>query len=140
MKILIAGAGKVGMALTDELSSEGHDITLVDKNSKVLEDALGKYDVITLEGNSASRTVLEEAGIRGMDLFIAATNADEVNLLCCMTAHVMNPEVHTIARIRNPEYRDQSYLMRDRFALNMISFPNAISWSENVMFVRARPS
>ena len=55
MNILIAGAGKVGMALTDELSSEGHDITLVDKNSKVLEDALGKYDVITLEGNSASR-------------------------------------------------------------------------------------
>ena len=123
MKILIAGAGKVGMALTDELSSEGHDITLVDKNSKVLEDALGKYDVITLEGNSASRTVLEEAGIRGMDLFIAATNADEVNLLSCITAHALNPDIHAIARIRDPEYVEQAYEMQNIFSLSLVINP-----------------
>ena len=63
MRILIAGAGKVGRALTDELSSEGHDITLVDMDSRVLEDAVGMYDVITLQGNSASKAVLEEAGM-----------------------------------------------------------------------------
>ncbi len=123
MNILIAGAGKVGMALTDELSSEGHDITLVDKNSKVLEDALGKYDVITLEGNSASRTVLEEAGIRGMDLFIAATNADEVNLLSCITAHALNPDIHAIARIRDPEYVEQAYEMQNIFSLSLVINP-----------------
>jgi trk system potassium uptake protein TrkA len=100
MKILIAGAGKVGMALTNELSSEGHDITLIDTRGKVLEDAIGKYDVITLEGNSASKSTLEEAGIKKMDLFIAATNADEVNLLSCFTAHALNENIHTIARIR----------------------------------------
>lgn len=123
MRILIAGAGKVGRALTEELSSEGHDITLVDKNSRVLEDALGKYDVITLEGNSASKRVLEEAGVRKMDLFIAATNADEVNLLSCITAHALNPAIHAIARIRDPEYVDQAYEMRDMFSLSLAINP-----------------
>lgn len=66
---------------------------------------------------------LERAGIRETDLLIAVTNADEVNLLCCMTAHGMNPDIHTIARIRNPEYNDQIFKMRNLFALSMMINP-----------------
>ena len=123
MKILIAGAGKVGKALTKELSGEGHDITLVDLRSDVLEDALEKYDVITYEGNSASKTSLVEAGIEDMDVFIAATNADEVNLLSCVTAKALNENVHCIARIRDPEYVEQAYSMRDTFHLSLVINP-----------------
>jgi len=123
MRILIAGAGKVGKALTKELSSEGHDITLIDNSSRILEDAMEKYDVISLEGNSASKTILEEANIKDMDVFIAATNADEVNLLSCLTAHVLNPDIHTIARIRNPEYVEQAYMMRNILSLSLVINP-----------------
>ena len=123
MKILVAGAGKVGKALTDELTSEGHDITLIDSSTKVLEDVMSRYDVITLQGNAASKAVLEEAGIDQMDVFIAATNADEVNLLACITAHAMNPKVHTIARIRDPQYVEQAYSMSEVFALSLIINP-----------------
>ena len=123
MKILIAGAGKVGRALTDELSKEGHDITVIDMNSDVLENAVSNYDVITLQGNSASMSVLEEAGVRNMDLLIAATNADEVNMLAVITAKALNPDIHTIARIRNPEYVEQARSMRDVFALSLIINP-----------------
>ncbi|MCR4951625.1 MAG: Trk system potassium transporter TrkA [Solobacterium sp.] len=123
MKILIAGAGKVGKALTDELSSEGHDITLIDRSSKVLEEAMSRYDVITLQGNAASKQILEEAGIDQMDVFIAATNADEVNLLACITVHAMNPSTHTIARIRDPQYVEQAYSMTDVFSLSLIINP-----------------
>ena len=123
MKILIAGAGKVGKALTDELSSEGHDITLIDRSSKVLEEAMSRYDVITLQGNAASKQILEEAGIDQMDVFIAATNADEVNLLACITVHAMNPGTHTIARIRDPQYVEQAYSMTDVFSLSLIINP-----------------
>ncbi len=123
MKILIAGGGKVGSSLIRQLTTEGHEITLIDRSAGVLEEIMEQYDIIAVQGNSATMSVLEEAGVADANLLIAATDADEVNLLCCMTAHVMNPEVHTIARIRNPEYRDQSYLMRDRFALNMIINP-----------------
>ena len=100
MKIIIAGDGKVGAILTRQLSAEGYDLTLIDANLKVLESTEERYDIMSVQGNCASMDVLEQAGIREADLLIAVTNADEVNLLCCMTAHGMNSNIHTIARIR----------------------------------------
>ena len=66
---------------------------------------------------------LLQAGVMEADLLIATTNADELNLLCCMTAHGMNANIHTIARIRNPEYTNQIYSMRDVFALSLVVNP-----------------
>ena len=123
MKIIIAGGGKVGASLIRQLTTEGHEITLVDSSTDVLEEIMEQYDIIAVQGNAASMDVLSQAGAADANLVIAATDMDEVNLLCCMTAHVMNPDLHTIARIRNPEYRNQTYLMRDRFALNMVINP-----------------
>ena len=123
MNIIIAGDGKVGSMLTRQLSSEGHDITVIDSNSKVLESSVERYDVISVHGNCASMSVLQQAGARDADLLIAATSEDEVNLLCCTTAHAMNQKLHTIARIRNPEYTEQIYRMRDIFGLSMVINP-----------------
>lgn len=123
MKIIIAGDGKVGAILTRQLSAEGYDLTLIDANLKVLESTEERYDIMAVQGNCASMEVLEQAGIREADLLIAVTNADEVNLLCCMTAHGMNPDIHTIARIRNPEYTEQIYKMQNLFALSMMINP-----------------
>ena len=123
MNIIIAGDGKVGSMLTRQLSSEGHDITVIDCNSKVLQASVERYDVIAVHGNCASMGVLQQAGVKDADLQIAATNADEVNLLCCTTAHSMHPRLHTSARIRNPEYTEQIYRMRDVFGLSMVINP-----------------
>lgn len=123
MKIIIAGDGKVGAVLTRRLSSEGYDITVIDSNADVLESSVERYDVISVHGNCASMAVLQQAGVKDADLLIAVTNQDEVNLLCCNTAHALNPNLHTIARIRNPEYTDQIYKMRDIFGLSMIVNP-----------------
>jgi Trk K+ transport system NAD-binding subunit len=79
--------------------------------------------VLSVQGNCASMETLRQAGVEKADLLIAATSADEVNLLCCMTAHGMNPNIHTIARIRNPEYAEQAYSMRDAFALSLAVNP-----------------
>ena len=119
MKILIAGSGKVGTTLTRQLSAEGYDLTLIDTNSSVLEQSLERYDVMAVHGNCAAMETLKEAGVEKADLLIAVTNADEMNLLCSMTAHGVNPRLHTIARIRNPEYTDQIYEMRNVFALSL---------------------
>lgn len=123
MKIIIAGDGKVGAMLTKQLSAEGYDLTLVDANQKVLGSTEERYDIMAVQGNCASMETLERAGVRDADLLIAVTDADEVNLLCCMTAHGMNPEIQTIARIRNPEYNDQIFKMRGLFALSMMINP-----------------
>jgi trk system potassium uptake protein TrkA len=123
VKIIIAGDGKVGSMLTKQLSSEGYDITIIDAKLKVLESSEERYDIMAVQGNCASMATLEQAGVREAKLLIAVTNADEVNLLCCMTAHGLNPNIHTIARIRNPEYTEQVYRMRDHFALSMMINP-----------------
>ena len=123
MKIIIAGDGKMGSTLTRHLSSEGYDLTLIDRNIRVLEENQENYDVMVVQGNCASMEVLSQAGVREADLLIAMTGADEINLLCCMTAHGMNPKIHTIARIRNPEYTDQIYKLRDMFGLSLAVNP-----------------
>ena len=130
MNIIIAGDGKVGSTLTRLLSAEGHDITLIDTNSRVLERSLEQYDVMAVHGNCAAMEVLQQAGVKEADLLIAATNADEINLLCCTTAHGLNPKLHTIARIRNPEYNNQIYKLRNIFGLSMPINPERQAASE----------
>ncbi len=130
MNIIIAGNGKVGATLTRQLSSEGHDLTLIDRNPRLLKASVERYDVMAVEGNCASMDVLRQAGVMDADLLIAATNADEINLLCCTTAHGMNPKLHTIARIRNPEYNDQLFRMRHIFGLSMAVNPEKQAASE----------
>ncbi len=123
MNIIIAGAGKVGKVLLRQLTAEGHDLTIIDQNNRVLESLVVQYDAIGVQGNCASKAVLEQAGVKSADLVIAATNADEINLLCCMTAHGINPDLHTIARIRDPEYTEQVMTMRHTFPLSLIVNP-----------------
>ena len=123
MNIIIAGVGKIGRTLAKQLVSEGHDLTLIDEKSRVLESVAEEFDAMGVCGNCASMEVLKSAGIEETDLVIAVTNADEVNLLCCLTAHGLNPNVHTIARIRDPEYAEQIMTMRKIFPLSMTVNP-----------------
>lgn len=123
MKIIIAGAGKIGMTLAQQLTKEGHDLTIIDTRRSVLEIAQERFDAMTLSGNCAYHTTLLDAGIREADLLIAVTGADEVNLLTCMTAHGLNKKLHTIARVRDPEYSEQVMAMRSIFPLSLTVNP-----------------
>ena len=130
MNIIIAGNGKVGSTLARQLSAEGYDLTVIDSDQSVLEDTISRYDVMAVNGNCASMPILLQAGVKEADLLIAATGEDEINLLCCSTAHALNPKLHTIARIRNPEYTDQIYELRDTFGLSMSVNPEKRSAQE----------
>lgn len=119
MKIIIAGNGKVGKTLAGRLSAENYDVTLIDSDADVLNAGVEQLDVMAIKGNCASMETLRDADIENTDLLIATTGSDELNLLCCMTAHGINPKLHTIARIRTPEYIEQTYKMRDVFGLSL---------------------
>ena len=112
MKIIIAGDGKVGLALTRQLLHEGHELVVIDSNRSVLGRSLEKYDLLTVPGNAAALGTLREAGAADADLLIAATSTDETNILCCLVAKRLNPRLHTIARVRSYEYAEQLFLMR----------------------------
>ena len=130
MNIIIAGAGRIGRSLARQLSAEGHDLTVIDTNEEKLAMTGEKYDVITVRGNCATMTTLRKAGIESADVLIASARADETNLLCCMTGHALNPNLHTIARIRTPDYYDQIYEMRESFHLSMTFNPELTSARE----------
>lgn len=123
MKIIIAGIGKVGAMLTKQLSAEGYDLTLIDSDPTMLQTLVERFDVMAIQGNCASMPILVQAGINDADLLIATTDADETNLLCCMTAQGIKKSLHTIARIRNPDYDEQIHGMLDIFSISMVINP-----------------
>ena len=100
MKIIIVGNGKVGYAIARQLAVEDHDITIVDDDAAALHRADSTLDVMCVEGNGASISVLDTAGVRSADLVIAVTNLDETNLVCCLIAKKLGAK-HTIARVRS---------------------------------------
>ncbi len=123
MNIIIAGGGKVGLTLARQLAAEGHNLTIIDRDSRVLESSSEQYDAMAVAGNCAATDTLLKAGVRSANLLIAVTSADEVNLLCCMTAHGLNEKLHTIARIRTPEYAEQVLTMPQVYPLSLTVNP-----------------
>ena len=129
MKIVIIGDGKVGFTLTQALAREGHDLVVIDSHRGALAMASDQLDVMVMEGNGASAATQREAGVDQSDLLIAVTSADETNLLCCMIARKLGCK-HTIARIRNSEYQEAQYLLRDELGLSMVVNPEKVAARE----------
>ncbi len=123
LKIILVGCGKVGHTLAEQLSKEGHDITIVDTNERVIKDVTELLDVIGVCGNGASLHVLQEAGLDEADMVIAVTGSDELNLLCCIIARKAGGSLAAIARIRNPDYSDEVMYLRQQLGLSMIINP-----------------
>jgi len=123
MNIIIAGDGKMGSTLAKQLASEGYDLTIIDSDRDTLDSSLERYDAMVVHGNCAAMSILKQAGVENADLLIAVTGEDEVNLLCCSIAHGINSSLHTIARVRNPEYTDQIFEFRKLFGLSMAENP-----------------
>ena len=124
LNIIIIGADKVGATLVEELSHEGHDITIIDQNARKVQELTNLFDVMGIVGNGASYSVQMEAGIKDADLLIAVTGSDELNLLCCVIANQEGGNCATIARVRTPDYtpKEINYL-RDKLGLAMVINP-----------------
>ncbi len=122
LHIIIAGCGKVGATLVEQLSKEGHDITVIDSDPDIVQSVTNAYDIMGVVGNGASYGVQIEAGIADTDLFIAVTGSDELNLLCCTVAKQVS-DCDAIARVRTPDYSKESPYLRDKLGLAMIINP-----------------
>lgn len=103
MRILIVGAGVVGFQLSEELSKEGHDVSVIDLNPVRIKKITDKLDVLAFLGNACQPSVLKKAGIETAEMIIAASSVDEINIMTCTIASKFNVK-KKIARIRNLEY------------------------------------
>ena len=129
LNIIIVGIGKVGGTLVEQLSKEGNDITIIDKNPNAVQAMSSLYDVMGVVGNGASYSVQMEAGIENCDLFIAVTESDELNLLCCTVAKRVS-NCSAIARVRTPDYSKEVEYLREKLGLTMIINPDLESAKE----------
>ena len=122
-RIIVVGAGKVGKTITRRLTDEGHNLVVIDRSESKLEELSNQCDCMLLTGSGASHQTLEEAGITDSDLLIAVTDSDELNLLCCTIAKQFNPDISTIARVRNPDYGNEIPYLMNRLAIDRIINP-----------------
>lgn len=129
MNIIIVGCGKVGQTLTEQLTKEGNNITIIDINAENLNAVATQNDVMGIVGNGATFDVQMRAGIEHADLLIAVTNSDELNLLCCMVAKKTG-NCQTIARVRDPEYSTDASFLKNELGLAMVINPELAAATE----------
>ena len=126
MKIIIFGCGKIGRTIIESLVDEGHDIVAVDREKSVIDEVTDIYDVMGLCGNGVDSDTMTEAGVEDTELFIAVTGSDELNMLACFLAKKMGAK-YTLARIRNPEYNDESLsIMKQYLDLSVALTPEKL--------------
>ncbi len=130
MNIIISGCGKIGLTILESLVNEGHDVTAIDTSSTVIEEISNLYDVIGITGNCTDCDTLKEARIEDAELYVAVSGSDETNMLSCFLAKRMGAK-QTIARIRNPEYNQQSLVfLRQELDLSMVLNPEMLAAQE----------
>lgn len=122
MKIVIVGCGNVGETLAEQLSREGHNITVIDKKETVVTGVSNTYDIMGIVGNGAVYSVQAEAGVNEADLVIAVTGDDELNLLCCLIARKTGG-CHTIARVSDPVYYREIAYIKEELGLSLVINP-----------------
>ena len=122
MKIVIIGLGTIGSDILKTLSNEKNKITVIDEDKNLIEKVIEKYDVQGVVGNGASMDIQIEAGMKNADIAIILTKSDELNVFACLVAKKLGVK-NTIARVRNPEYRQQIIAMKDELGISMIVNP-----------------
>ncbi len=129
MNAIIVGCGKVGSELAKTLVNDGHNVSVIDNSQKSIDQISEDLDVMALLGNGADINILNEAGLKNADIFIAVSTSDELNLLTCLMA---KQETHceTIARVRNPLYSKETDFIKDRLGLSKIINPEHLAATE----------
>jgi trk/ktr system potassium uptake protein len=140
MKIIILGAGQVGRTAAYHLArEEANEVTVVDINDELLRDLQDRIDIRTLVGSGAYPSILEAAGAREADIFIALTNSDEVNMVACQIVwSLFNRDATRIARIRSADYAN-SKLFQDEdraFAVDVPISPEQLVTDHVVRLIK----
>lgn len=135
MDIIIVGCGRVGRSIAEQLNTEGHSITVIDESYEALEKISDSQNVMAIQGNGATYSVLKEAEIEDCDLLIAVTAADELNLYTCLLAKNAGVK-STIARVRNPEYISDVEVVKEDLKLTLAINPEYTCANEIARLVK----
>ncbi len=105
MYVIIMGLGRVGMSLANLLIDDGYDLTIIDDDESLCNEAAAELDALVICGNGTNSKILEETNIEDADFFIATTGNDEANLLSCILVKKYDVD-NIIARVSNPDHEE----------------------------------
>jgi trk system potassium uptake protein TrkA len=126
MKVMVVGAGEVGFHIAELLCRERHNVTVIERNGPHARLLRNKLNALVVEGNGASIQVLEEAHVAQMDIFIAVTDLDEVNLIAGLLAHDRGAR-RIIARLKTLEYTKAEWKPNaDKLGIDLIVNPQSV--------------
>ncbi len=126
MKIVVAGCGKIGTTVIENLIAEGHEIVAIDSDYSILTEINNIYDVMCVCGECNDYDTLNEAGTAEAEMFVAVTGSDEINMLSCHFAKKIGAHT-TIARIRNPQYDEMNIsFIKTHLDLNVALNPEQV--------------
>ena len=100
MKIVIIGAGEVGYHIASRLCAENKNVVVIDKNPAAIQHVNENLDVQGVIGSGSNPSVLDVAGIKDAEIMLAVTDSDEINLVACLVANFISPNIKKVARIR----------------------------------------
>lgn len=106
--IVVAGCGKLGSYLANQLSRQGNLLVIIDWNESTFENLSTDYSGFRVEGDASQVSVLKEAKMNRADWVIATTNDDNINLLVAQVALKIFNVPHVLARVFDPK-REQVY-------------------------------
>ena len=130
MRIVVAGAGKLGYSIAELLADDEFDVVVIEDDPKRKDVVQNSLDVLVIEGNACSPTMFRDPDIRNADVLIACTDSDEVNMITCMMAK-NNGIKHTVARIRNVDYAINSpEMLNSEMKIDLILNPERITAAE----------
>ena len=139
MKILIIGAGDVGFQLAKRLSTQKHDIVIIEMDPLKVERAHEQLDAFIIQGNGGSYRVLTEAGLITADIVAAMADRDEANLMSCRLAKKSGVET-TIARVRDPQFTQPDFILSpEELGTDLIIHPEKET-AEAVLHLIHKPS
>ncbi|MCD6362540.1 MAG: Trk system potassium transporter TrkA [Synergistetes bacterium] len=129
MRVIIVGAGEVGFNLAKVLSSEGHDVVLIERDERKIFSIRERLDVLLVEGSGSHISVLEEAGVREADILIAVTNSDETNIVACLIAKQFGVR-KVMARVQTLEYDEPAGIVAQKIGIDLLINPQKVVASE----------
>lgn len=137
MHVIIVGAGEVGSNIAASLT-ENHNITVIDVDPETVETLKYSHDLLTIEGDGAALSTLQEAGIEETDMLIASTDDDETNLVTCGTAKTVS-DAFTIARVRDAKYLETWQQSERAFGVDFMVSTNLLI-ANNIVRVVGLPA
>ena len=109
MHIIVVGCGNVGAQLATLLSTEGHDVVIIDKNPRAFKRLGTAFNGVKINGYGFNEDVLKEAGIEKCDAFAAVTDQDNSNMMAAEVASKIHKVPKVVARLYNAE-RESAFL------------------------------